>query len=231
MATTQRLELINRAKIRAGRQAQTLNLVNPFDAIIQHMSMKYPLINHQRFTAAAVGSQQYLAANLTTDSPAGEMASHAHNVTGATPLLTRAVEKIQYNAIDLEYLEPELFFTFYSASTGTPTKATFTWKDLVSTIYTGAAGSKVWMYLTPSGTDTVTLFCSIINPKSTGDTYTHVMGEEFDETVIRGVTWKALEIVGNFQEAARMKILYDQELKLKAMEKIKGSQTVHHPEL
>jgi len=234
MATETRISIINRAKTRAGRQAQALNLTKVYDAVVQYMSAKYPLIQNQRFTAAAVGSQQYLAANLTTDSPVGAMAAHAHNVTGSTPLLLRAVEKIQYNAVDLEYLEPELFFTFYSASTGTPTVVTLTWMavNAVTAVYTSnVAGSIIYMYLTPSGTDTVTLSISMVNPKSTGDSYTHVMGEEMDEAIIRGVTGKALEIIGNFEEAVREKIKFEHELKLKAFEKIKGAITFHHPKL
>lgn len=239
MATTTRIEIINRAKIRAGRQAQNLNLVNVYDAVIQYMSMKYPLINHQRFSVASVGSQQYLRANASGDTPAGDFTNNASNVLynslGPSMLYIRSVEKIQYNAVDTEYLEPELFFTFYSASTGTPTKTTFTWKDLVAAISSGVACSKVWMYPIPVGTSVVQVFCSLISPKSAfsglGDNHLHGMGEEMDEAIIRGVTWKALEIVGNFQEAVREKIRFEHELKLKAMEKIKGATTVHQPDL
>ncbi len=235
MATTTRVEIITRAKIRAGRSAQNLNLGNAFDGTLQYMSARYPLINNQRFYANSVDAQIYLAANLTGDTLVGATTAHAHNVTGSTPTLLRTVEKIQHNSVDLEYLEPEIFFTFYTATKGTPTKATLTWMatDTVTAIYSGnAAGSIIYMYPPPTGAVNTQLFATIISPKSGAvDSYQHVMGEEMDWAITLGVCWKALEIIGNFEEAVREKMRFERELKLKAMEHIKGAITVHQPDL
>ena len=213
MAVAQRLVLINKAKTRMGRKGQNLNLVNAYDGVTRYMSVKYPLIAHLRATGPAVIGQNYLAHSALTP-------------VNATYVLAnlRAVEKVQYNAVDLEYLEPELFFTFYSASNAVPTKATHTWID------GAAANAKVWLYPPPDGVLTVTLYYSIVQIKSTGDTYQHLMTEEMDEAIIRGICWKGCEIIGEFQKALWWKQLFEKELMEKSAEKIKRFQLVHNPE-
>ena len=215
MAVITRVNIIIEAKKRIGRKGQPLNLVNAYDGITRLMSCKYPLIAHQRASVACVIGQNYLAHTSFTEVNA---ASVVENI--------RSIERIQYAAVDLEYLEPELFWTLYSASNGTPTKATHTWIDGT------AANAKVWFYVPPDATSTCTIIYSLINPASAaGDSYQHLMTEDLDECLIRGVCWKGCEIIGEFQKALWWKQLFDQELTAKAHEKTKRFQVVHEPEL
>jgi hypothetical protein len=124
-------------------------------------------------------------------------------------------ERFLYGTTEIEWLDPELFWAFYTAVNGTPTKWTWTWID-------GVAGTaKFWMYPPPDATTTATVVYSCGNPKSTGNTYTHLMGEELDEAAIRGVCWKACEIIQDYEKALYWKSLFDFELASKAEERTK----------
>lgn len=131
-------------------------------------------------------------------------------------------KKFLFNAIELEWMPPGLFFTHYSASNSVPKKWTWTWID------GAAANAKFWIYPSPDAASAALAVYSIGNPKSTGITYQHLMGEELDEAVFRGLCWKAYEIIGNFEWALYWKALFDFELSSKADEKLKRVATVHN---
>ncbi len=205
MAVLTRLETITEAKIRIGRMAQTLDLTYSYDAIVQLVSTKYPLIPHQRTAGSCTGSQAYIASpSVNIRRPEKMMVGIA-----ATSLS------------EIEWYEPELFIAFKGASNAIPTKWTYM-RDQT----TPFAVLQPYFYPTPDTTHAYAFYYSVINAKSSADGYQHSMTEYMDESVVLGVMWKGLELIEEFGKALIQKGLFLKDLDERARTITKSFKTV-----
>lgn len=192
MAVLQRLESITEAKARIGRKAQNLSLVYAYDAITQLMTTRYPLIPHQRATGSCTSSQAYVTP------PSVNIKRPEKMMIGTT-------------LSEIEWLEPELFINFKGATNASPTKWTYM-RDQT----TPYSAKLIYLYPTPDSTYGYAFYYSVIQAKSTGNTFTHSMTEYFDETLVIGIMWKALEIVEQYGKALTYKRLFFKDLEERA---------------
>jgi hypothetical protein len=69
--------------------------------------------------------------------------------------------------------------------------------------------SKVYMKNKPSGAWTYYLYYWGIHPAATGDTYTHLLEDKYEEAIITGLAWKACELIQEFDKGLYWKKDYE----------------------
>ena len=172
MASANRVTIITEAIFRAGRKSQNISLTASFDAITRDITSRYPILNHV------------------------ESANNMANGTGYVTLPSDYAfrEFMVANGALLEWEEPETFLSYIKINTSNnanPTHHTISKGD-----------SKIYLRPTPNSNSAFSFYYAKIHPASSNDAYVHILGEEFDETIILGVTAKCCQIIQEYERAA-----------------------------
>ncbi len=195
MAVLQRLQLINEGKYRAGLDSLSLTLNTYFDRITRDITKRIPILKNV-----------YATGNLT---------NHASNNYLTAPTDMRQPEHMKAGASSTEVfvLEPEIFDS-YVLSFGVasvPTKAKWV-----------PADAKIYLNPFPSsGTATAYyLWYNKYHPVATGDTYLHLLGEEFDETITLGIGFYACQLAGKYDKMEWFRQSFEEDLLIKAANRL-----------
>lgn len=205
MAVLQRIQLINEAKYRAGVDSTTVALTTEYDQVLRDITGRYDLLRCN-----------YTTSNLT---------AHASNNYLAAPTDFKWFDHMKADSttrIEVVPLDPDIFWS-YAMSFGAssiPNKCTFE-----------PASGKIYLNPFPSsGTIAYYLWYTKYHPKATGDTYTHVLGEEFDEVIVYGLASYAAEIIKEFDKANYFRLIYEEALKTMSEVRRKRMVRFEYPE-
>ncbi len=195
MATLQRSVIIGEAKYRTGLDSLNYTMTTYYDRILRDITKRNPLLKNY-----------YATGNLT--------ASASNNYLTA-PTDMRAPEHMKAGGSSTEvfFLEPEVFdsFALSFGASSVPTMAKWV-----------PADGRVYLNPFPSsGTIAYYLWYNRYHPASTGDTYTHILGEEFDETVTLGVSFYACQIAGQYDVMEYMRQQYEDDLMVKSANRLR----------
>ena len=186
--TLTRIEIVNRAKYRAGVEAGPIHLTNSFDELLLDITTRYPVMKDQLSSGNTVASQAYVGSGLPTD----------YRQDSANELMI-------CNNTQLSYMEPEeYFYSVNSVVTVTPGAPADYTVDL--------PGSKVYLYPTPDAVYAYKFYYTRYHAVSTSDTYQHLLGGEFDDVLIAGLTAKACELTNQYEKAIYWQDKYEKSL-------------------
>lgn len=112
------------------------------------------------------------------------------------------------DSFDMKWIEPDDYLKWLRMNTDVAS---------IPVCYTVVReDSKVYMKNKPSGAWTYYLYYWGIHPAATGDTYTHLLEDKYEEAIIAGLAWKASELIEAFDKATYWKGVYNQVLMQKA---------------
>ena len=206
MAVLTRIQLINEAKYRAGIEGSNVNLNTEYDMVTRDITGRYDILRGNYATAT--------------------LSSSATDNFISVPTGFKAVDHMKADAttrVEVVMVEPEIFYSIAPVFgvSSIPTKGCYI-----------ATDGKI--YLTPfpsSGTPPAYyLWYTKYHPASTADTYSHILGEEFDETIILGLTAHACENIEKYQRALWFRQSYEEDLSIKASVKRKRMIRVEYPD-
>ena len=207
MAVLTRIQLINEAKYRAGIEGSNVNLNTEYDMVTRDITGRYDILRGNYATGTYTFS---LTDNWLT-----------------VPTGFKAVDHMKSDAttrVEVVMVEPEIFFSIAATfgSAAIPIKGCYV-----------ATDGKIYLTPFPSITGTAGayyLWYTKYHPASTADTYSHILGEEFDETIILGLTAHACEIIEKYQRALWFRQSYEEDLSIKASVKRKRMIRVEYPD-
>lgn len=190
MAVLDRVSLINEAKYRAGVDSTAVNLVTEYDQVTRDITGRHDLLRGNYSTGNLVNSDTY-------------------NFLLVSTLDFKSVDHMKVDATarsEVVPLDPDIFWSYpiTFVAGGIPTKVTY-----------NPADGRLWLNPFPSSMGPVAyyLWYTKYHPKATGDTYCHVLGEEFDEVITYGLAAYACEIVKTFEKANYFRLVYEEILK------------------
>ncbi len=197
MAVMQRLALINEGKYRAGVDSTQVTLTTEYDQVLRYITGNNDLLRGNVHSAVLTKSDTVNYLDLKGLAALQDFKHPDHMKCDTTTRVT------------VEMFDGPIFWS--SAPTfsngGIPTKGT----------YEPSSGR---IYLSPfPNAATVTaatyyIWFTKYHPKSTGDTYLHILGEEFDEVIVYGLAADACEITKQFQKANYFRLVFDEGVKI-----------------
>lgn len=169
--TLERIELINSAKQQAGPTSQTLYLVPAYDGLLTDITGRFPILKNNIASGNTADEKAYASGGV----PSGYRKDFEN-------------EQMYCNARKLKWLEPEEYYYLVETSDeivpGMPSKYTVDIKN-----------GKVYFWSTPDDAYPYKFYYTKYHPLSTGDDYIHLLGGEFDNLLIAGLTSKACELI------------------------------------
>lgn len=210
MAVMTRIALINEAKGRAGVDTTNVALTTEYDQVLRDITGRYDLLRANYYTGGITKHNTDNYISCQTDTKAVEVLHVLDESANHDPV--KMMNDWEFSSYPLSF-----------GNNSIPTQGRFDARaqSIHLNPFPNTAGVNGTQYL----------WYTKFHPVASGDTYSHILGEEFDRTIVLGLAAFACEIAKDFDRGQYFRLLYEENLKVVCEVARKRLVRVEYPEM